>query len=563
MQDKSDARLLRDYATGGDEAAFRDLVSRHTDFVYSAALRQVNSPDVACDIAQNVLIDLARKSASLADRLPQDASLMGWLHRSTRYEALNHFRDEQRRIARERQAMEQLLTDNEAAPDWEAIRPILDEALDELGDDEREALLLRYFKGSDFRAVGENQGISDDAAQKRVSRALEKLREFLAKRGVTVGAGGLVAVISANSVQSAPAGLTAMISSAALLAGTAVTSTTLIATSTTIAMTALQKILVSVAIAAAIGAGIYEARQASRLRDEVQTLKAQQVPLNEQVAQLQEERDKATNIAAALSAENATLKKRPTEVVKLRGEMGRLRQEKTDIASKTPLSKITANPEMKKLIRDQQKTGMTYIYKGLTKKLNLSEEQSDKFNDLLADSVMENIDRITEVLHDGKTGDALNRVFNDQDAATEAKLATLIGLDGVAQYKEYSKDLISSLTSEQFKPMLTGDKAANEEKITQLAKDVTAETQAALAAAGLPPDYQAVPMLNFRNIASESLGDQSIAMLDGIFEKVSVKAADYLTAEDLKKFGEFRALAMKNNRGALSLNRTMMAPIAK
>ena len=123
MQEQSDAQLLREYAERGCETAFRELVTRHTDFVYSAALRQVNPTDLAGDIAQSVFADLARKAPMLARKLTPDSSLLGWLHRSTRYAALNHLRDTRRRRANERQAMEQLLTNSEASPDWERIRP--------------------------------------------------------------------------------------------------------------------------------------------------------------------------------------------------------------------------------------------------------------------------------------------------------------------------------------------------------------------------------------------------------------------------------------------------------
>lgn len=270
MHEKSDVQLLRDYAEGGEEAAFRELVTRHTDFVYFAALRQVNSPDLACDIAQVVFTDLAHKARPLAEKMT--GSLVGWLHRSTRYAALNHLRDTRRRLANERQAMEQLLINSESAPDWERIRPVLDEALDSLGDEDREALLLRYFKNQDFRAVGLALGVSDDTAQKRVSRAVESLREFFSKRNVTIGASGLVVLISANAIQAVPVGLAATISAAAILAGTAVHTSTIIAATKTIAMTTLQKTLVTATVAVLAGAGIYEVRQVSQLREQNQAL---------------------------------------------------------------------------------------------------------------------------------------------------------------------------------------------------------------------------------------------------------------------------------------------------
>src|SRR5436190_23861149 len=96
MQDKSDAQLLREYAHGGVEPAFREIVTRHTDLVYCAAVRQVSSATLACDVAQSVFTDLARKAQALADKLPEGSSLVGWLYRSTRFAALNQLRDDRR-----------------------------------------------------------------------------------------------------------------------------------------------------------------------------------------------------------------------------------------------------------------------------------------------------------------------------------------------------------------------------------------------------------------------------------------------------------------------------------
>lgn len=220
MQNKSDAQLLGEYAAQGSEPAFAEVVARHTDLVYSAALRQTGSPELAREIAQGVFTDLARKAPALTGTLSPDASLAGWLFRGTRFAGLKLFRDDHRRRTRERQFMEHLDPAPDTVLDWERIAPVLDEAMAELGDTDREAVLLRYFKNQDFRAVGFALGVSDAAAQKRVSRAVERLREFLAKRGVTVGASGLVVVISANAVQAAPVGLAGTLSTAAVLAGT-------------------------------------------------------------------------------------------------------------------------------------------------------------------------------------------------------------------------------------------------------------------------------------------------------------------------------------------------------
>jgi len=342
MQEKSDVQLLRDYAEHGHEVAFREIVARYTDLVYSAAVRQVESSAIACDIAQSVFTDLARKAETLAPgggAAPQ--SLAGWLHRATHFAALNHLRDTRRRLTNERQAMEQLLINSEPSGNWEQIRPALDEAINTLGDEDREAVLLRYFKNQDFRAVGQALGINDDAAQKRVSRAVERLREYFSKRNVTVGAGGLAVLISTNAVQAAPIGLAATISAA--LTGTAVSSSTLIAATKTIAMTTLQKTLVTATVAVLAGAGIYEAKQTAQLRDQIQTLQQQQAPLAGQVQQLQCERDAATNRLASLADEIARLKRNPTELLKLRGEVARLQNTANDPAEsavKDTLAKV-------------------------------------------------------------------------------------------------------------------------------------------------------------------------------------------------------------------------------
>jgi RNA polymerase sigma factor (sigma-70 family) len=292
VNDKSDVQLLRDYADRSDEAAFREIVGRYADLVYSAALRQVESSAAASDLAQSVFTDLARKAGNLARASEDTNSLAGWLHRATRYTALNHLRDTRRRHSNERQAMEQLLTNTAFAPDWEQIRPVLDEALDSLGDDDREALLLRYFKNQDFRAVGLALGVRDDTAQKRVSRAVERLREFFTKRNVTIGASGLVVLISANAVQSAPVGLAATISAAAVLAGTAVHTSTIIATTKTIAMTTLQKTFITAALVAGAATTLVIQHQAqAKLRAENQSLR-------QEIAQLKNDNKSLSNRVA-------------------------------------------------------------------------------------------------------------------------------------------------------------------------------------------------------------------------------------------------------------------------
>ena len=219
-----------------------------------------------------------------------------------------------------------LANDSNAA--WEQIAPHLDAAVGALSEPDRDALMLRFFERKSAHEMAQTLGVSDEAAQKRVTRAVERLREFFAKRGVTVAAGGLAVVITANAVQAAPAGLATAIVTATL-AGTATASTVIATTTKTIAMTTLQKTLVAGTIVVIAGVGIYEAAQANRLRNEIQSLQTQQQaasPLADDLQRLQRERDDATNRLALLSASVDQLNGNSAELLKLRAEVTRLRK---------------------------------------------------------------------------------------------------------------------------------------------------------------------------------------------------------------------------------------------
>ena len=321
MNDQTDPQLLRAYAENRSEPAFAELVRRHVDFVHSAALRMVCDSHLAQDVTQGVFVALAKN----ADEIKDHPVLSGWLHRTAQNIAAQTVRTDVRRRARESEAatMNEMLA---TAPDasWEQIAPQLDAALGELGEADRDALLLRYFERKSAREMAQTLGVSEEAAQKRVNRAVERLREFFAKRGVTVGAGGLVVIISANAVQAAPAGLATAIC-AASLTGTAVATSTVVTATKTIAMTTFQKIAITATIAALVGTSLYEVRQASLLRDQNQALRQRLSPLAEQLDKLQSERDSAINRQVSLTEQMEKNKSDNGELLRLRGEITRLR----------------------------------------------------------------------------------------------------------------------------------------------------------------------------------------------------------------------------------------------
>src|ERR1700690_2071987 len=222
-----DLTLLREYARGNSEEAFAALVTRHVNLVYSVALQEVHDPHLAEEITQAVFIILARKAESLGPKI----ILSGWLCRTARYASANALTIQRRRQHREQEAHMQSIL-NEAANEpasgetWNQIAPLLDGALEQLGQKDHDALVLRFFEGRNFKEVGTALGASEAAAKMRVSRALEKLRKFFTKRGVSSTTAIIAGAMAAHSVQAAPVTLAKAVTAVAVAKGaTASTST--------------------------------------------------------------------------------------------------------------------------------------------------------------------------------------------------------------------------------------------------------------------------------------------------------------------------------------------------
>ena len=307
MTDQTDSLLLKAYVERRVEAAFNELVHRHVDLVYSAAIRMVRDPHLAEDVTQGAFIALARQASELVQR----ATVAGWLHRTTQNIAAQTVRTIERRRAREQEAFamsEQISSSADAW--WEQIEPHLDAALGQLNDADRDAVVLRYFHKKSAAEIASLLGVSDDAAQKRVSRAVEKLREVFAKNKITIAAGSLGILISANAVQAAPAGL-----------ATKILATTSVLT-VTAGMTAIQKLFIVGFAAVAIGGGIYS----FHLQKHIAALRDQQTSLNQQIAQISQDRDDAKNQLAAAQRENEQRQNNQNELLRLRSETGVLRR---------------------------------------------------------------------------------------------------------------------------------------------------------------------------------------------------------------------------------------------
>ena len=269
---KPDGKLVREFVESQAENAFTELVNRHISLVYSAACRETQGDYAAAeDVTQLVFIELVRKAAAL-QRHP---TLAGWLYTSVRYVSANLRRTNQRRNVREKEAcaMNELLRPDPTDPTWQEIRPVLDDAMHELPEHDRDAVLLRFFEGKNLREVGEALCLTENAARMRVDRALEKLRKVLARRGVHSTSSALAGALAVGIVAAPPA-LMGTVTSSALAAATvsAGSTATLFGALT---LTKLNMVGLGAAVVAAVSIPIWQQQRYARLAQENQNLRNQ------------------------------------------------------------------------------------------------------------------------------------------------------------------------------------------------------------------------------------------------------------------------------------------------
>jgi RNA polymerase sigma factor (sigma-70 family) len=202
LEKAGDHQLTRQFVEDRSEEAFRVIVSRYVNLVYSTGLRMVGDSHLADDVTQAVFIVFARK----ADSLKKKTVFASWFYRTTRFVAADLLRSENRRQDRERKAAE-MNAINESAndPGWSDLAPELDRLMGRLGEKDRTAVVLRYFQQMESAEAAKVMGISEPALRKRLSRAVEKLRLLFKQRGIVAPAAALAAFLTADGAQAAPA----------------------------------------------------------------------------------------------------------------------------------------------------------------------------------------------------------------------------------------------------------------------------------------------------------------------------------------------------------------------
>lgn len=343
----TDASLLERFVEEHSEAAFAELVHRHVDLVHSAALRQVaGDAHKAQDVTQAVFGELARKASGLVGH----RCLAGWLYTTARHIASRLQRTEARRAARENAslAMKDSSTDPESEAIWHEIGPVLDEAMQELGEKDREAVILRYFQSKPLSEIGTALRLNENAARMRVERALEKLRRHLSRKGIKSSASLLGTALAANAVSTAPSSLAAVVVGPAL-AGAASAAPTMLSILHFMTVSQLKTTIAAVAILGTTTGLIVSHRTNHKLHEQVESLRVEA----SDVEQLRTDNKRLGQLEID-QAELDRLRGQSSELLRLRGEVGRLKQQLASIPTPA-LPQPTAPKVMETALTDEQR----------------------------------------------------------------------------------------------------------------------------------------------------------------------------------------------------------------
>jgi RNA polymerase sigma factor (sigma-70 family) len=412
-----DAKLLCCYLEDCSEKAFAELVSRHVNLVYFAALRRVGGDrHLAEEVTQRVFADLAHKAASLKSR----SVLAGWLYTSTRFAAAQAVRTERRRRTYEQEAQTMNELHAVAEPGWDQLRPIIDEVMDELNEHDREAVLLRFFENRSLAEIGAKFSLSPDAARMRIDRALDKLRGLLAKRGIASTAVVLAEIFASQLGAAAPIGLVARIVDAVPGPAGTITAVTF----------GLWKILTILAIGAVAGGLIVYV--ADRMHPPAAAFGAVS-----QICGTGQNPIKPANSgdSSSQAAGNSSLGQQRLPSDKIKSVMTR-----NEI-----LEQMNADPQYRASLVALARSLLDFIYGPLFKNLNLSADRLERFKDLLIEkeSIYNDIyDTLAyEPVHDTEYRTLFDQLDGELSKDVNDKIEAFLTSPEYAQFVDYSEDL--------------------------------------------------------------------------------------------------------------------------
>jgi len=455
MNDDHD--LLQRYARDGGEEAFREIVSRYAGLVYATALRHVREASHAEEVAQNVFTLLARKASGI----PRDASLAGWLHRSACHLARHLIRSEARRQAREIAAVSMSTPDNSPEAGWEEIQTVLDESLGSLRDDDREAVLLRFFRGLSLREVGGAMQTSEDAARMKINRALEKLRTSLARRGITSTAAALSGMLATHAAAADSPDLAVRLAAHALNAASQAATATLTHVAVMSTKAKIACITAGAALTAAIGTPVVMQRE-RHLRGDI-------AHLEEQIMKLSGSASVAPVTASAAASKPVAAKPKVNPLAEIAAQAAGAKALLGNGNGKAAIAKALAGmmkmPGIKQLLVSQTKPVIEMMYADLLDELwQLSPDQRAKVMDILLETMTEaqlsGIEMMQEGIDEGNAK-ALSEKMAAASAQRDEKIKEILNDPAkFVEFQRYEDSIAERHKLNQFKEALSTKDAA-------------------------------------------------------------------------------------------------------
>ncbi len=542
-----DQELLQQYVKEGQQAAFTELVQRKMDFVYSAALRQVNGDaHLAHDVVQRVFFLLAQQSAGLV----KHPSLTGWLYTTTRFVAMKMVRTDQRWRARGANAefMERIEARSSSEPSWHELRPLIDDAMNELKAHDREALLLRFFEGHSFSGVGAKIGLGENSARMRVERAVERLRQVLHKRGIPSTAAALGLVLSQNAVAAAPAGIATAVAANALMG------VTLTGGSASLGIFSIMN-LPKIQLGIIAGLGLLSAGGLALQRHDRQKLLAENQRLQAQVQSMSARPTEKPKPEAVPSESD--------ELLRLRSENAALRQEKARTAKQSTgaaavvsyMSSRATDPLTQDFFAQLKGREITTRYAGIFKQLDLSDEKREQLKKLLLDKQMLGMDVLASAKAQGVSGlalqNAVSQLLPKGQAESDKAIQDLLGAQDYQEFKKAETLVPHQAMVDQLSEQLSNSSSP----LTQRQNDQLVQ---ALAANGEKPSRKG----SINGVALVT--DESVGEAKKILSPEQVDALLQIKAQQEAILGQAkRQTSLSDGSGATVITPKMVLPKAE
>jgi RNA polymerase sigma factor (sigma-70 family) len=551
MQTADDIELLREYARHHSEEAFATLVSRHINLVYSAALRYTANHHQAEEITQAVFIILARKAGSLRP----GTVLPGWLFHTTRLTARNYLRSENRRARREQEAFMETKSDERFDSRWGDVAPLLDDAIAHLGQRDRDAIVLRFLQGKDYKAVAGATGGTAEAAQMRVSRALEKLRKLFAKRGVTLSAAALAGLMAAHGAHAAPMGLASSITAGAIH-GANLAASTLTAVKGTLKLMAWTKLKFSVAAGLVLMLA-YQYRQNSI---QAQQFAAARQDLQSATDAVAEQESRIAELRLQTDAIVQTRNEQEQELVSLRARRKTAAngtQPKAVMgASTTLLAAALQDPLTREMLRREFIGSAQNRWQPLVKELKLSSDAAQKMFNIGADWAMKNTEAVAAFTERKLSPEAAVQAGEQAEQEAQNQVRELLGDENMASFAQCNSNFPARTLGAQFDRQL-GFFALADDQRQKLREVLEAEPNDVMA--GLAGDF------TVRELVLPEEMDQRLGRQKEVNQDILQQASQFLSPEQVEALSIMQESNLSiQRRGILRCLRTLridpMAP---